>query len=475
MEPLRFPDIPLYSGWGIPMRAEVDLRGVEVVQGRVPDGLNGAWYRVGPDRQFPPMLGDDIFIDGEGMIHMFRFDDGQVDYRSRWVRNERFLLQEKAKRSLFGRYRNRYTNDPAAAGAHMGTANTSALFHGGKFLVLKEDDLPYEVDPLTLATGRKYDYEGQVRSLTMTAHPKVDLEKQELLTFGFQAKGDATTDIVYYRIGPDRRIRDEVWFKQPYACVVHDFAITETHVVFPFFPLITDLEVLKAGGPFYQWHPDKPTVVAVLPREGATERDIRWFTGSPTSAGHMMNAVTRGNEVHLDLCLYEGNCFPFFPTPKNEYTQPVPPILTRMSFDLSGRSDGIEKRPLFPDAPGEMPKTDDRFQGRTYRDGYMIVYRAKDGSSSLGHVDMGSGKLKVWSPGPGSAIQEPQFVPRRADSPEGDGWLLVLVNRLDTRQSDLVVIDAQDIEAGPVATLRLPVRVRSTFHGTWVPADALAA
>jgi len=43
--------------------------------------------------------------------------NGQVDYLSRWVRTERYVLQEKARRSLFGRYRNRYTNDPSVEGA----------------------------------------------------------------------------------------------------------------------------------------------------------------------------------------------------------------------------------------------------------------------------------------------------------------------------------------------------------------------
>ena len=55
------------------------------------------------------------------------FRDGQVDYKSRWVRNERFVLQEKARRSLFGRYRNRYTNDPSVQGKDQSTANTSAV------------------------------------------------------------------------------------------------------------------------------------------------------------------------------------------------------------------------------------------------------------------------------------------------------------------------------------------------------------
>ena len=157
---IRFPGIPLYEGWGEPLRVESTISGLETISGTVPESLNGTWYRAGPDRQYPPMNGDDIFIDGEGMAHMFRFDRGHVEYRSRWVRNERFVLQERARRSLFGRYRNRYTNDPSVKGAQMGTANTNLIFHAGKLLVLKEDDLPYEMDRDTLETKGRYDFNG---------------------------------------------------------------------------------------------------------------------------------------------------------------------------------------------------------------------------------------------------------------------------------------------------------------------------
>ena len=127
---------------------------------RSPPALTGTLYRCGPDRQYPPRTAQDIFIDGEGMVHMFRIEDGRVDYRNRWVRNERFLLQEAARRSLFGRYRNRYTNDPTVAGKNMGTANTNVVWHGRRLLVLKEDSRPMEVDPDTLATRGEFDFGG---------------------------------------------------------------------------------------------------------------------------------------------------------------------------------------------------------------------------------------------------------------------------------------------------------------------------
>jgi carotenoid cleavage dioxygenase-like enzyme len=84
-----------------------------------------------------------------------------------------------------------------------------------------------------------------------------------------------------------------------------------------------------------------------------------------------------------------------------------------------------------------------------------------------------TGEFESWLPGPGDGVQEAQFVPRAPDSAEGDGWLIVPVSRVSTMRSDLVILDAQKVGAGPVATLRIPVRVRSTFHGTWVPEAAL--
>ena len=344
--------------------------------------------------------------------------------------------------------------------------------HAGQLYALKEDDHPYALDPDTLETIGRTDLNGQITSTSFTAHPKVDPITNELLAFSYQAKGDGTKDIVFYLFDKTGRKINEVWFEMPYAACVHDFAITDEWIVFPFFPLITDMEHVKAGGAFYQWHPDQETVIALVPRYGGVD-DIRWFRGPATSAGHMMNAVREGAKVHLDLCLYEGNCFPFFETPAGETSPPVPPFLTRLTMDLERNDEGFDKARLC-NVPSEMPRTDDRYQGRPYRQGYMIVYRSADGSSSIGRIDLQTGALDIWSPGPGDTVQEAQFVPRTPDAPEGDGWLLVPVSRVSKVRSDLVVLDAQNLAAGPLATIKLPVRVRSTFHGCWVPEETLA-
>lgn len=464
-EPVRFPSIPLYEGWGAPHRAEATITGLELIAGSLPHDLRGCLFRCGPDRQFPPMTDDDIFIDGEGMLHGWYFRDGQVDYQNRWVRNERFLLQEKARRSLFGRYRNRYTNDPSVADKDQSTANTNAIWHGKKLLVLKEDALPMEVDPYTFAVKGYHDYHGNVSAVSMTAHPKIDYAKNELLSFSYQAKGDATTDFVLHVINANGDVAHQVAFHMPFPAMVHDFAVSDTHFVIPFFPIMTDLNTVKAGGPYYQWHPDKETHVAIVPRRGTAEQ-IQWFKGAACSAGHMMNAYNDGGLLHLDLCLYEGNCFPFFPAYDGSEYKPCPPLLTRITFDLANPSAGFTKRVLGP-VPCEMPQIDERYSGKHYRYGFTICYQPPRRTSKLGRWDVHSGELQLWDPGPDCAIQEAKFVPRGPG--ECNGYLLVPVNRVAEMRSDLAVLDAQNIQAGPLALLRMPTRVKASFHGTWVP------
>jgi carotenoid cleavage dioxygenase-like enzyme len=77
-----FPQLPIYTGFNTPSRMEVDIHDLEV-EGKVPEELDGIFYRVGPDPQYPPKLGNDIYFNGDGMISAFRFEKGRVDFKCR--------------------------------------------------------------------------------------------------------------------------------------------------------------------------------------------------------------------------------------------------------------------------------------------------------------------------------------------------------------------------------------------------------
>ena len=184
--PPRFTD-PMFRGPFAPVRAEIDLVDCEV-EGKLPADLRGTFYRVGPDFQYPPKIAN-IPFDGEGHVGMFRFADGHVDYKSRFVRTQRFKAQAAAREALFGTYRNPHTDDKRVGGLSRGTANTAVAFHHGKLLAFKEDSPPVVMDPDTLETlDDYYTFGGKLTSLTYTAHPKIDSETGFPESFGQESR-----------------------------------------------------------------------------------------------------------------------------------------------------------------------------------------------------------------------------------------------------------------------------------------------
>ena len=157
----------------MPMRFEADVYECEV-EGEIPAELEGAYYRTGGDRQYPT-LEEDIILNGDGLASMFRFENGHVSFRSRYVQTERLRREREARRRLYGHYRNRYTDDEAVSNLpeRDNTGNTYAFNHHGELFMLREDSRPYRLDPETLETVEVGRF-GDLGSTALTAHPKID-------------------------------------------------------------------------------------------------------------------------------------------------------------------------------------------------------------------------------------------------------------------------------------------------------------
>jgi carotenoid cleavage dioxygenase len=87
----------------------------------------------------------------------FRIRNGHVDFKQKFVRTQKFITERAARRSVFGKYRNRYTDEDLVKWMIHSTANTHIVFYNGVLLALKEDSPPYALDPKTLKTiGNPY-------------------------------------------------------------------------------------------------------------------------------------------------------------------------------------------------------------------------------------------------------------------------------------------------------------------------------
>ena len=67
------------------------------------------------------------------------------------------------------------------------------------------------------------------------------------------------------------------------------------------------------------------------------------------------------------------------------------------------------------------------------------------------------------------SLQENMFVPRKSAKDEGDGYVMAIASNYESMTSDLVIADAQKMEEGVIATVKLPFRLRSGTHTQLVP------
>lgn len=444
-----------------PIDFETDVASLPIT-GTLPPGLEGTLVRNGPNPVIPNPKQHWFF--GDGMLHAFHVADGRVRYRNRWVRTTRWQSAQRVVKGL--------PPLQTPPGEDSGVANTNVIHHAGRTLALEEAHRPVAVQLDTLETLGIEDFGDRV-GLRFTAHPKTDPETGELVFFGYGSPDQLSAGMTCGVISRDgEQVRHLEYFDAPYAAMVHDFAVTCRHIVFPIMPLTASLARVQSGRPAFAWEPEFGTRVGLL-RRGGHATGIDWWHGPACYVFHFMNAWEDGRHLFVDGMQYDAP--PLFPQPDGT---PLPGTaearLTRWHFDLDDprREFG---RTVLEEIPGEFPRIDDRRATLPYRHGWYAG-NAIDAAGEprrqarLVHVDHAAPRPDVYTCDALDHLSEPVFVPRHADAREGDGWIVATAFRGATRTSDLVVFDAQHVAAGPVCTASLPHRVPDGFHGNWFPA-----
>lgn len=458
------------SIWAIgnyaPVTQEIEADGL-TVRGTLPPELVGTLFRNGPNPRFPAPTTH--WFGGDGMIHAISLADGCATYRNRWVRTPKWRDEDRAGRLLFRTFAGKLPDAPEWVGTDRGVANTNIVWHADRLLALEEGHRPTQMAPRSLETFGYAEYGAQQGPFT--AHPKIDPRTGEMLFFGYNADGPFTPAISTGTIDAQGRLTRYMKFEAPYCSMVHDFMMTEHHLLFPILPLTGSRERVEKGLPAYAFEAGRSSMVGVLRRDAATPA-LRWFEGPACYVFHVMNAWEEGHALMADVMVYDEA--PLFPRPDGSPGDPSrqQARLARWVFDLREGNGTFTSEPLCEIA-GEFPRIDDRFAGRRHRHGWFAASRpGEDDLSGIVHLDMDAEGAErqhaYWLP-PGDATSEPVFAPR--GDAEGDGWLLAVVWRQASNTSEVLVFDARRIEAGPLATVALPQRVPFGFHGNWVEGE----
>jgi carotenoid cleavage dioxygenase len=464
---LSWPKSPFLENNFAPVQEEITADALPVA-GKLPAELDGLFVRNGPNPQFPPR-GNYHWFDGDGMLHGVRIRGGKASYRNRYVRTAGWGEERQAGEALY-----RGLTDPPTVQARTAkmtmknTANTALVWHDGKLLALWEGGDPHAIKVPGLETVGPFNFNGKLKH-PFTAHPKVDTVTGEMCFFGYRL---FTAPYVFYGV---INFLGELVHSVPVdvhrPVMMHDFAITERYSIFMDLPETFSMDRAVRGQMPFRFEPEFGARFGVLPRMGQ-RNEIKWFQAKPCYVFHTLNAYEEGDEVVLLACRmneFPGSLMGGNVNSEGGIVKQASPFLYRWRFNL--KTGKTTEGPL-DDVASEFPRIHDGYLGRKTRYGYA-AREGGDMLSGLIKYDLAKGTSETHEYGKGRMGGEGVFVPRPGGSEEDDGWLVNYVYDQATNRSEMVVVDARDFQAKPVARVMLPARVPYGFHGTWIPGTEL--
>ena len=438
---------PYLAGNYAPVQGETTAFDLKV-RGEIPRELAGRFLRIGPNPAGPIDAERYHWFTGTGMAHGLRLRDGKAE----WYRS-RFVTDDKAAQAL-----ERAPLSGPRNGHGGGTANTNILSFGGKtHAIVEAGGLPVELtDELEPVARSNF---GGTLPHGFVAHPKLDPLTGEHHAICYEPGLQALSYVVVDAAGRARTVAE---IPAPDCPMVHDVAITASSVVILDLPVTFDMPSAMQGlGMPFRWRAERTPRVGLLPRSGDLA-GLQWFEVPACYVFHVMNAYDAGASVVIDLVKHRKVFDLDHRGPSEGH-----PILVRWVLD---RLTGSVSETVLDDRSVEFPRFNDAHGGQPYRYGYTAATNDLFFGPACKH-DVERATTERHAFGDGRVGLEPVFIAREAAKAEDDGWVMAYVYDANRDTSDVVILEAQDFTAPPVATIELPVRVPFGFHGNWI-ADA---
>ena len=475
-------DDPLYLGLARSLTVEHNTLGR--IEGTLPPELRGTLYRNGPGLFDRDGLRKRCIMDGDGMIQSFAFQDRDVRYRNRFVRTKKFQEEEGAGKFVYPSWSTQapggLLGNAFKADAIQSQASVTVYHRNDRLLAFDDTGQPWELDPESLETRGETRLGLAPGESIYSAHAKRDPRTGEWLHFGVEYGPKPKLHLTSFHASGALKMHRVL--PMPRYVYIHDWFVSERHVVFLFHPVrfafVGFLLGRRSMLDSLRWEPREGNLLWVLPREGeaapiALETEARFMW-------HSVNAFERGQELVADFIGYRNPDHFIGPDPAVQAIMQGrrggsfhPGELCRYTLDLAKK---VVRAEVLDPGNLEWPRIDERHWGLPYRYAYMNGSRTGEFFwSTVRRFDMLTGRSESYAFPEGQYCGEPVFVPRPGvpadpSAESAPGWLLTQVYDGRSQKSFLAVLDAERLPQGPLALVHLEHHAPLSYHGWWNPA-----
>ena len=428
--------------------------------------INGIYFRNGPNSYLD--LPNEHLFDGDGMIHhaYFEYDKGVVSYGNDYIQTNKLVNERKYNTPFFYRIgylnlitiiswfikRLYYSVDPFLINGE-GNANTAIVHHAGRLLALNEADYPYEVSYDTstnrLKTIGRYTF-GNKLTHNVNAHPKIDPVTNEMFLLGYDLFKSPYCKISI--VNSNGELTQTFDVELPLPIVIHDFSITENHIILMDLPLTWSISrLLTSTTPIYY-------DMTATCRIGLINRDtlnIKWFVlREKTVIFHFVNSWEEDNILNIYAICYDYLSFDIYNLDKQH------PVLKLFKVDLLQDPDTfIVDSSIVSHTPCEFPSIHSDNVGR-YTEHFYYLKMGLHGFDGIIKYNTITKKETILKLKDGYTCGEVSVM-------DNERLITYVYNSVD-KLSAIHVYDGEMMNEIPLLVVPLNHRIPIGFHGQFI-------
>ncbi|TRY93272.1 hypothetical protein DNTS_021648 [Danionella cerebrum] len=307
------------------------------VTGSIPPWLQGTLLRNGPGLFAVGNTSYNHWFDGMALIHSFTFKEGEVFYRSKFLKSETYKKNMAANRIVVSEFGTMVHPDPCknifskaftylinAIPDFTDNGLINIIKYGDDYYASSEINYINQIDPWTLETLGRKNYRNHIAINLATAHPHYD-EEGNTYNMGTAIMNLGRPKYVIFKVPPNAAGKEKksqvlenveqiasIPFKSSlYPSYFHSFGMTENYIIFV--EQAFKLDILKLATAYFRdinWGSclkfdyDDINLIHVIDKKTGKAVNTKYYT-DPFVIFHHINAYEEDGHVVIDLITYK--------------------------------------------------------------------------------------------------------------------------------------------------------------------------